>query len=81
MRSRRSAALVLAMAGITLAALSAVTVGSAAPEGSAVKGAIITDTAGLNDKSFNFLANKGRLRAQKELKIETRAYISANESE
>ena len=81
MRSRRSAAVVLAVLGATLAALSAVTVGSAAPEGTATKGAIITDTAGLNDKSFNFLANKGRLRAQKELKIQTRAYISATESQ
>jgi basic membrane protein A len=39
-------------------------------------GAIVTDTAGLNDRSFNFLANKGRLRAQKELGMETRAFIS-----
>ena len=39
-------------------------------------GAIVTDTAGLNDRSFNFLANKGRLRAQKELGMTTRAYHS-----
>jgi basic membrane protein A len=39
-------------------------------------GAIVTDTAGLNDRSFNFLANKGRLRAQRELGMTTRAFIS-----
>ncbi|MFN2470050.1 MAG: BMP family protein [Gaiellaceae bacterium] len=80
MKSRRSAALVLALFAVVLAALSAGTVGSAAPEVT-IKGAIITDTAGLNDKSFNFLANQGRLRAQRELKIQTRAYISTTESE
>jgi len=44
-------------------------------------GAIVTDTAGLNDRSFNFLANKGRLRAQKELGMETRAFISKTTSD
>ncbi len=39
-------------------------------------GAIVSDTAGLNDRSFNFLANKGRLRAQKQLGMTTRAFIS-----
>jgi basic membrane protein A and related proteins len=39
-------------------------------------GAIVTDTAGLNDRSFNFLANKGRLRAQRQLNMKTRAFIS-----
>ena len=39
-------------------------------------GAIVTDTAGLNDRSFNFLANKGRLKAQKQLGMTTRAFIS-----
>jgi basic membrane protein A and related proteins len=39
-------------------------------------GAIVTDTAGLNDRSFNFLANKGRLRAQAQLGMTTRAFIS-----
>ncbi len=44
-------------------------------------GAIVTDTAGLNDRSFNFLANKGRLRAQKELGMTTRAFISKTTSD
>jgi basic membrane protein A and related proteins len=44
--------------------------------GSEASGAIVTDTAGLNDRSFNHLANLGRLRAQNELGMKTQAYIS-----
>ncbi len=44
-------------------------------------GAIVTDTAGLNDRSFNFLANKGRLKAEKELGMTTRALISKTTSD
>jgi basic membrane protein A and related proteins len=79
-RSRRSAAVALALASAVLAALAAGSVGTAAPQ-LTVKGAIITDTAGLNDKSFNFLANKGRLRAEKELNIQTRAFVSTTEAD
>ena len=79
-KNRRSATVAFALAAALIAALAAGSVGSAAPQ-LTVKAAIITDTAGLNDKSFNFLANKGRLRAQKELKIETRAFISTTESQ
>ena len=43
--------------------------------------AIVTDTAGLNDRSFNFLANKGRLLAQSKLGVETRAYVSKTTSD
>jgi basic membrane protein A len=44
-------------------------------------GAIVTDTAGLNDRSFNFLANKGRLKAQKQLGMTTRAFVSKTTSD
>jgi basic membrane protein A len=44
-------------------------------------GAIVTDTAGLNDRSFNFLANKGRLQAQRQLNMTTRAFISKTTSD
>jgi basic membrane protein A len=81
-RSRRSAALALALAGALLAVLTAGLAGAGAASPSAIsKGAIITDTAGLNDKSFNHLANLGRLRAQRSLNIETRVFISATSSE
>ena len=37
---------------------------------------LVTDIGGLNDRSFNFLANKGRLDAQAKLGIDTRVLIS-----
>jgi len=40
-----------------------------------------TDTAGLNDKSFNHLGNLGRLKAQKQLGIQTKVYVAATESD
>jgi basic membrane protein A len=38
--------------------------------------AIVTDIGSLQDKSFNQLANQGRLRAQKQLNIKTRVYVT-----
>jgi basic membrane protein A len=43
--------------------------------------AFVTDTNGLNDKSFNHLGNIGRLKAQKDLGIDTKVYVSTAESE
>jgi basic membrane protein A and related proteins len=56
-------------------------VAGAQPTATVTKVAIITDTAGLNDKSFNHLANLGRLRAQRVLRLQTRAFISSSSSE
>lgn len=76
-----------ASAGLAMLALAAVTAGvagakSSSPSAPAItKVAIITDTAGLNDKSFNHLANVGRLRAQRQLNLQTRAFISTSSSE
>jgi basic membrane protein A and related proteins len=42
----------------------------------AIKAGLVTDIGGLNDRSFNFLANKGRQDAEKELGIETRVLLS-----
>jgi basic membrane protein A len=52
--------------------------GAAAPAKAAApyKVAVVTDIGGLNDRSFNFLANQGRLRAQKQLGVQTRIYIT-----
>jgi basic membrane protein A and related proteins len=82
-RSRRSAAITLALASMCLAALTAGTAGfaGAAAPTAIQDAAIITDTAGLNDKSFNHLANLGRLRAQRQLNIETRAFISTTSAD
>jgi basic membrane protein A and related proteins len=72
-----------AAAALALAALAAFTAGTATakPSATVTKVAIITDTAGLNDKSFNHLANLGRLRAQRQLSLQTRVFVSANSSE
>jgi basic membrane protein A and related proteins len=43
---------------------------------SSIKAGLVTDIGGLNDRSFNFLANKGRQDAEKELGIETRVLLS-----
>jgi basic membrane protein A len=47
-----------------------------APEGPALKVGLVTDIGGLDDRSFNFLANKGLEQAQSELGVEGRVVIS-----
>ena len=81
MRVRR--VLPWASAAVALVALVAFAAGvaGAQPTATVTKVAIITDTAGLNDKSFNHLANLGRLRAQRVLKLQTRAFVSSSSSE
>jgi basic membrane protein A and related proteins len=78
--SKRSAAIALALAATILTALAAGSVGSAANKATFIA-AFVTDTNGLNDKSFNHLGNLGRLKAQKDLKITTKVYVSTAESE
>jgi basic membrane protein A len=80
MRSTKTLAAMLAVTITAVLAL-ALTAGSTAAPSEIQRAAIITDTAGLNDKSFNHLANMGRLRAQRTLNVETRAFISATSSE
>jgi basic membrane protein A and related proteins len=48
----------------------------AAQEGEAIKAGVVTDIGGLNDRSFNMLANRGIKQAQSELGVETRVLIS-----
>ena len=48
----------------------------AAPAATTLKIALITDVGGLDDKSFNFLANKGLNDAKKRLGVSGRVYIS-----
>jgi len=78
---RFSALVLLALALAVLAA--AVTGGSseAAPaakksQNATVKIAVVTDIGGLNDRSFNHLANLGQLAAKKRLGVQTRVYIT-----
>ncbi len=49
--------------------------------GGSFKAAFNTDTAGLNDKSFNHLGNLGRIKAQKDLGLQTKVYVAATESD
>jgi basic membrane protein A and related proteins len=74
------ASAVLAVAALLTAALTA----SAAPGKSGVttvRTAVVTDIGGLNDKGFNHLSYVGLQRAQKQLDVQGRAYItnSAND--
>ena len=48
---------------------------------SAVRVALVTDIGGLNDRGFNALANKGLERAQDQLGIEGRVFISHSASD
>jgi basic membrane protein A len=73
----------LALAALTAGVAVAKPTASKAPasHSAIAKAAIITDTAGLNDKSFNHLANLGRLRAQRVLKLQTRVFVSTSSSD
>ncbi|HEX4929421.1 MAG TPA: BMP family ABC transporter substrate-binding protein [Gaiellaceae bacterium] len=45
------------------------------------KVALVTDIGGLDDRSFNFLANKGLTQAKKDLKVEGRVFISKSNAD
>jgi basic membrane protein A and related proteins len=50
--------------------------GAAQEEAKSIKAGVVTDIGGLNDRSFNFLANKGLEDAESELGAEGRVLIS-----
>jgi basic membrane protein A len=50
--------------------------GGAEAEKPAIKAGVVTDIGGLNDRSFNALANKGRKDAQEQLGVDTRVLLS-----
>jgi basic membrane protein A and related proteins len=66
-------------------ALTVASVGSAKPSKaqatSGLKVALVTDTGGLNDKSFNALAYKGLQNAEKKLGIDGRVFISKSSAD
>ena len=51
------------------------------PEGKKIKVGIVTDIGGLNDRSFNQLANEGLERGKSELGVEGRALTSSKNSD
>jgi basic membrane protein A and related proteins len=50
--------------------------GAAQEEAPSIKAGVVTDIGGLNDRSFNFLANKGLEDAESDLGVEGRVLIS-----
>jgi basic membrane protein A and related proteins len=55
--------------------------GGGEAQGESIKAGIVTDIGGLNDRSFNFLANRGMERAKSELGVETRTLISKSNAD
>jgi basic membrane protein A len=54
---------------------------SSAPQGKKIKVGLVTDIGGLNDRSFNQLANEGLQRAVKQLGVNGRVLISKQNSD
>ena len=77
----RKAAIGVVLALAAAAALIVSSVGSAKPKQSDFKMAIFTDIGTLQDRSFNQLANEGRIAIGKELGIPTRVYQTKKEAE
>ena len=55
--------------------------GGGEAQGEAIKAGVVTDIGGLNDRSFNFLANKGLEDSQDELGVETRVLLSESNAD
>jgi basic membrane protein A len=66
---------------VAMTALIISSAGSAKPEQSDFKMAIVTDIGKLNDRSFNQLANEGRKSVGKQLSIPTRVYLTTSEAQ
>ena len=68
----------MALAIVVVASVAMAVVGGTghAARKATVKIAVVTDIGGLNDRSFNHLANLGRLEAQSKLHIPTRIYVT-----
>jgi basic membrane protein A len=77
----RKAAIGAVLALAAAAALIVSSVGSAKPKQGDFKMAIFTDIGSLQDRSFNQLANEGRIAVGKELGIPTRVYVTKKEAE
>lgn len=79
MKGRRTAiGAVLALVAVTALIISAA--GSARPS-QEFKMAIVTDIGKLQDRSFNQLANTGRIKVGKQLGIPTRVYVTKSEAQ
>ena len=77
----RTSVIGAAVALVAVAALVISSAGTAKTEQSDFKMAIVTDIGKLQDRSFNQLANTGRLKVGKELGIPTRVYVTKSEAQ
>ncbi len=67
--------------GTTEAPVATETTATTAPAGPSIKVGLVTDIGGLDDRSFNFLANQGLDRAKEQLGIEGRVLVSRANSD
>ena len=74
--ARLTAILLAAVLAFLAAACGGDDGGSGADEAEGIRVALVTDIGGLNDRGFNALANDGLERAEEELGIEGRVFIS-----
>jgi len=79
-RKRTASAGVAVAVALAASALITTGVSSAAPQ-AAFKMAIVTDIGSLQDRSFNQLANTGRISVGNELRIKTRVYETKSEAQ
>jgi len=76
----RTAGVGVALAVALVTALIVSAAGSAS-RNATFKMAIVTDIGSIQDRSFNQLANQGRLAVQGELKVPTRVYQTTSEAQ
>ena len=67
--------------GTTAAETTAAPTTTGGASGDGVKIGLVTDIGGLDDRSFNFLANKGLLRAERELGVSGRVLVSKSDTD
>ena len=67
--------------GTTAAETTAAPTSTGGTSGKRLKVGLVTDIGGLDDRSFNFLANKGLLRAEKDLGVDGRVLISKSDAD
>ncbi len=73
--------LVGVLAMLLVAGLASTSLASGGKKAAAGDTCLVTDTGGLNDRSFNQLANKGRLEGEKTLGVKTSVFTSTKEAD
>jgi basic membrane protein A and related proteins len=68
-------------AGTTAATTTAETETAPAPAGPSIRIGLVTDIGGLDDRSFNFLANEGLERAEEQLGVQGRVVVSRSNAD